>query len=347
MIRLLSGLVLLFTLQVSLSGQPSSESPVDHMSELNNLEENLQKKYLSYMSEVAHGKRARKMEKRRTDLINSINEAIREGGKLRPYKNDASLREAFKQYWIVLLTIFKEDYHKIVDMEEVAERSYDAMEQYLLVQEQASKKLHEAHAKVSPAYEAFAATHNVRLVEGQSTKLSKRLNQAGEVNSYMNKVFLLFFKSNVQEQLMLEALKNNDVNGVEQSKNSLLKFSIEGLARLDTLKTYKGDGSLITACRKVLEFQKDEAESKASYMTDFLMKKEEFEKIRKSFEAKSANSRTQEDVNTFNKSIDEYNKAVNAFNKTSGELNESREKVLNNWDTTRKRFMDMHVPYKL
>jgi hypothetical protein len=317
------------------------------MNALNELEENLQKKYLSYMSEVAHGKRARKMEKRRTELLNSINEAIKEAGKMRGYKGDVSLRDTFKEYWVVLLTIFKEDYHKIVDMEEVAERSYDAMEQYLLIQEQASKKLHEAHAKVSPAYESFAAKHNVKLVEGQSSKLSKRLNQAGEVNSYMNKVFLIFFKSNVQEQSMLEALKNNDVNGVEQSKNSLLKFASEGLARLDTLESFKGDGSLITACRKVLEFHKGEAEGKATQMTDFLVKKGEFEKLRKVFESKPANGRTQEDIDSFNKSIDAYNKAVNTFNKTSTELNSAREKVMNNWEVTRKRFMDQHVPYKL
>jgi hypothetical protein len=317
------------------------------MNALNQLEENLQKKYLSYMSEVAHGKRARKMEKRRTELLNSINEAIQEGGKLRPYKGDATLREAFKEYWIVLLTIFKEDYHKIVDMEEVAERSYDAMEQYLLIQEKASEKLHEAHAKVSPTYEAFAARHNVRLTEGQSTKLSQRLNQAGNVNSYMNKVFLIFFKSYVQEESMLEAMKNNDVNGIEQSKNSLAKFSTEGLERLDTLKTFHGDGSLIVACRKVLEFHKNEAKNKASYMSDFLLKKEEFEKIKKAFDSKSASRRTQDDIDAFNKAIAEYNNAVKDFNKTSNELNATREKVVNNWDNMRKRFMDVHVPYKL
>jgi hypothetical protein len=342
--RLFVGTVLMLTIHVGLVAQ-MSESPVDHMNALNQLEENLQKKYLSYMSEVAHGKKARKMEKRRTDLLASINLAIQEGGKMRPYKGDAALREAFKEYWTVLLTIFKEDYHKIVDMEEIAERSYDAMEEYLLIQEKASEN--EAHSKVGPAYEAFAARHNVRLTEGQSTKLSQRLNQAGQVNSYMNKLFLLFFKSNVQEELMLEALKNNDVNGVEQSKNSLSRFSTEGLARLDTMKPFKGDGSLIAACRKVMEFQKEEAESKASYMTDFLMKKEEFEKIRKAFEAKPANRRTQDDINAFNQSIDEYNKAVNTFNKTSEELNTIRGKVIGNWDTTRKKFMDVHVPYKL
>src|SRR5688572_18794447 len=94
-----------------------AESPVDHMSQLSDKEELLRKKYLSYMSEVAHGERARKMEKRRGELVTSIQEVIRDAGKLRPYKGDASLRNAFIEYWNILLHIFKEDYHKIVDME--------------------------------------------------------------------------------------------------------------------------------------------------------------------------------------------------------------------------------------
>ena len=299
------------------------------------------------MSEVAHGNRARKMEKRRMDLLNSVNEAINEGGKLRPYKGDVALRNAYKEYWVVMLSIFKEDYHKIVDMEEVAEQSYDAMEAYLLVQEKARQKLNDAYEKVPKAYEAFALKHHVQLTEGQTTKLSQRLDQAGKVNSYMNTVFLLFFKSSVQEGLILKAMEANDVNGVEQGKNSLAKFSVEGLARLDTLKPFKGDGSLLTACRKVLEFQKGEAESQVSFMTDFLMKKEEFEKLKKSFDTKPANKRAQADVDAYNKAINEYNKAVNSYNKTSNDLNTSRNKVVSQWETTQKRFMDLHVPYKL
>ena len=343
---LVLGMLVILMLHPGLFAQ-MPESPVDHMNALNDLEENLQKKYLSYMSEVAHGRKARKMEKRRTELLNSISQAISEGGRLRLYKNDPSLRNAFKQYWSVLLTIFKEDYHKIVDMEEVAERSYDAMEQYLLIQEKANEKLHEAHASVRSAYEAFAARHNVRLTEGQSTKLSERLIKAGEVNSYMNKIFLLFFKSNVQEDLMLEAVRNNDVNSVEQSKNSLGRFSTEGLERLDTMKPYNEDASLIVACRDVLKFQKAEALGTASYMTDFLLKKEEFEKLKKAFESKPSNRRTQDDVNAFNKAVDDFNKAVSSFNSTSVDLDKNRTKILNHWEATRKKFMDTHIPHKL
>jgi hypothetical protein len=286
------------------------------------------------------------MEKRRTELLNSVSQAIYEGGKARPYKGDVALREAYKTYWGVLLSVFKEDYHKIVDMEEVAEQSYDGMEAYLLTQEKAKEKLNDAYSKVPKAYEAFALKHGVRLSEGQSTKLSQRLDQAGKVNSYMNKVYLLFFKSNVQEGLMFKALQINDVNGVEQSKNSLSKFSGEGLARLDTMQPFKGDGSLKTACRKVLEFQKQEADN-AFFITDFQLKKEAFEKTKKSFDTKLVKNRTQADIDAYNNAIADYNKAVKDYNKTSEDLNAGREKVLNNWDITRKRFMDLHVPYKL
>jgi len=338
-------LLLLFAHPVHNNAQ-APDGPVDHMNYFNALEENLSKKYLSYMSEVAHGNRARKMEKRRTELLNSVTQAIHEGGKARPYKGDISLREAYKTYWGVLLSVFKEDYHKIVDMEEVAEQSYDGMEAYLLTQEKAKEKLNEAYSKVPMAYEAFALKHGVRLAEGQSTKLSQRLDQAGMVNSYMNTVYLLFFKSYVQEGLMFKAMQANDVNGLEQSKSSLSKFSAEGLLRLDTLRPFKGDGSLKTACRKVLEFQKTEADN-AFFLTDYHLKKEAFEKTKKSFDTKLVKNRTQDDIDAYNKAVNDYNMAVKDYNKTSEDLNVAREKVLNNWDITRKRFMDLHVPYKL
>jgi ribosomal 50S subunit-associated protein YjgA (DUF615 family) len=340
--------VFLLFLCWQLSAQPAThDSPVDHMDFFNEMSENLSKKYLSYMSEVAHGNRARKMEKRRMELINSIAEAIREGEKIRPYKGDGSLKAAYKEFWTILLSIFKEDYGKIVDLEEVAEQSYDAMEAMLLAEERAGEKLKQASDRISIAFDAFAVKHNVRLTEGQTSKLSKRLEQVGRVNGYMKKINLIFFKSNMQEQAMIKAMAKNDLNGVEQSKNSLQKFSTEGLERLDTLKPFDGDGSLIAACRKVLTFQKDEAENKASYMTEFLISKEDFDKIRKSFEAKPANKRVQADVDAYNKAIDNYNKAVNAYNNTTNELNAAREKLLNDWEAARKKFMAAHVPHKL
>ena len=113
-----------------------------------------------------------------------------------------------------------------------------------------------AASNLSPTFKAFALNNNIRLIEGEASKLSKRLGQAGKVSHYMNEVFLIRFKSSVQESLMVDAWNKKDLNGMEQRKNSLLKFAEEGLGKLDTMRTFQGDGSLTNACRKVLEFQR-------------------------------------------------------------------------------------------
>lgn len=339
--------VFAFAMLISTAAFPqgSSEGPVQHMQFMSSQDELLSKKYMSYMSEVAHGGRARKMEKRREDLVNSIRETMRECARVKPYKGDASLRDAYRDYYFVLLSIFNEDYHKIVDMEEIAERSYDAMEAYLLTQEKADEKLDQANDKLKLAYNAFAARNNIQLVEGTQSKLNKKLTTVSKVNAYMHQIFLIFFKSNVQEMLMIESLEKKDLNALEQYKNSLIKYSSEGLSRLDTVKAYNGDGSLITACRKVLEFQKAEAEGKVGTYTDFLLKENEIIKLKKSFDAKPASGRTKQDVDEYNASIDSFNKAIAQYNKVNTELNNSRNKVLSNWDNTRRRFLDQHVPH--
>jgi hypothetical protein len=324
----------------------SQDNPVEHMKQLSAKEEVLSKNYLSYMSEIAHGSKARKMEKRRMELINSIKQALNETSRLRPYKGDVSLRDAYRSYWGVLLSVLTEDYAKILDMEEIAERSYDAMEAYLLTQEQADEKLSQAYDKVPDAFDAFAEKHNVKLIEGGQSKLSKRLSQLGSANSYVNQIFLVFFKSTVQENLMFEALNAKDINGLEQTKNSMVKYAVEGLGALDSLRPYKNDGSLITACRKVLEFQQAEA-GRMSVFSDFLIRKEEFEKTKKSFDSKPPAKRTQADVDAYNKAVDDQNKAAAEYNKVNTELNNTRNKVMGNWESTKKRFMDAHFPRKV
>jgi hypothetical protein len=341
----------IFFLLLSLAVFPSvaicqSESPVEYMTQFTSREEALSKNYLSYMSEIAHGSKARKMEKRRTELINTIKQALNESGRIRPYKGDVTLRDAYRAYWSVLLSVLTEDYAKIIDMEEIAERSYDAMEAYLLTQEKADEKIGDAFDKVVDVYNAFAANNNVTLKEGQSTKLTKRLSQLGRANSYVNQIFLIFFKSTVQENLAFEALNANNINGLEQTKNSMFKYASEGLAQLDTLKSFNNDGSLVAACRKVLEFQKNESQALTTF-SDFLIKKEEFDKAKKSFDAKPTSKRTQADVDAFNKAVDEQNKAINAYNKLNNEMNVGREKVMSNWESTKKRFMDSHYPRKV
>ena len=40
------------------------------------------------------------------------------------------------------------------------------------------------------------------------------------------------------------------------------------------------------------------------------------------------------------------NKGIAEYNKVNDELNKGSDKVMQNWEVTRKRFLDQHIPHK-
>jgi hypothetical protein len=269
---------------------------------------------------------------------------LNDATKLKPFNGDASLRDAFRNYWDILLKVFNEDYHKIVDMEEIAEQSYDNMEAYLLAQEKAGEVLDQASGNIAPVYSKFAENNNVRLVDGGDSKMQQKLRQVGLVNSYNHQMFLIFFKSYKQEAYVWEAFNKRDVNGVEQNNNALIRVAEEGIAKLDTMKAFHGDQSVRNSCKKVLDFYRDEAKKQIPLLSDFIIKNDDFAKIKKAYDGKSASSRTQSDADVYNKAVNDINDAIDQSNKIATDANNNRKKVLDNWENSRRQFMDRHVP---
>lgn len=296
---------------------------------------------MGYISAVAHGKSARKIDKQRTELINAILQARATAKNMEAFEGDTMLKSAAYAYFNLAYIIFKEDYAKIMDMEEISEQSYDNMEAYLTAQDIANKKLDEANEKVQVEFKAFAARHNVTLIEEES-KMSKMTEQVNKTNAYYHNVFLVFFKSFHSELYMIQALDKKDVNGVEQNKNALLKSSVEDLSKLSKAGSFEGDESIAAACRALLQFYQAEAKNKIQILTDYFIQQENFDKIKKATEAKS--NRTQEDVDAYNKAVNDMNKSVGTYNKTNKELNETRNKLLNDWNNAVEAFFSKHTP---
>src|SRR6478736_2214817 len=106
--------------------------------------EEISKDMMSYTSAAAHGKSARKVEKRRSELIQTVKAAEVNMRKLKPYKGDRSFRDSVTSYFHITGLVLNEDYGKIVNMAEIAEQSYDLMEAYLLAKQMVDKKMDEA-----------------------------------------------------------------------------------------------------------------------------------------------------------------------------------------------------------
>jgi hypothetical protein len=298
-----------------------------------------------YTASVAHGKNAKKIESRRKDLINTLTKAIDKIGSMEAFQGDNILRDSLVSFLNLCYNVLIQDYAKIVDLEEIAEQSYDEMEAYMMAQEKANNKLDAANDMVTEIYKRFADDHKIHLLE-KKDKITVNLLNAGNVFKYYNNIYLIFFKNFKQEGYVLDALEKNDLNSVEQNRSKLIQTSSEDLKKLDTTKSYKGDPSLKSACTQLLKFYNNEASKKILVLTDFELKKENFEKIKTAVENKDETSRTKSDIDEYNKAATSLKKAIDDNNRTNKELNNLRSKYLSDWNYSVNAFMDKYIAKK-
>jgi hypothetical protein len=303
----------------------------------------ISKDMMAYISAANHGKSARKIEKKRTDLVLQMKESEKLVRKMKPYKGDNKLRDSVAAFLRISIHVMNEDYGKVVDLEEIAEQSYDAMEAYLMTKEKAGDKIGIAQEAVSREYDRFAAANSIRLIDTES-KLEKKLQAAGEVNSYHNKIYLLFFKSYKNEAFMLDAMNKGAVGAIEQTRNALATSATDDLAKIGSTQGFKGDLSLKNATQQMILFYKTEATTKVPDQIEYFMAKEKFDKIQKAMDSKNPSDRTQEEIDLFNQAVKDFNAKVKESNDVNNEMNKKRSALLKAWNETSEAFLHKHTP---
>ncbi len=317
------------------------DDPVEYLGFIGKQHHTIAKRFLAYNSASSHGKKAKKVDGLKNKLLNEIQESRMNISSMPSFKSDKSYRDSAVAFMKLYYNALNEDYSKIVNMEEIAEQSYDLMEAYLLAKEMVDKKMDDASASLSEAEKKFAAVHKINLVSGKD-EIGDMIKQVNETGSYYHPIYLVFFKSFKQETYLVDAIEKKNINGIEQNKNALLQNAQEGIAKLGNLPAFKGDNSLVTNCRRLLEFYIKEANEKVPVITDYLLKQAAFEKMKKEFEKKTEPSKAE--VDTFNKTVKELNNGVKTFNDISNNLYQARSQLLDNWNNAVDGYFDNHMP---
>lgn len=295
-----------------------------------------------YTSAVANGKSARKVENRRKELVTTINEALRNISRMPAFQGDKAYRDTVLSYLRISNVVLNNDFGKIIDLEDVAEQSYDAMEAYLLAKDRANDKLEEAGDRLRNQQKIFAEKNRVNLTNDKS-KTGKKLESAGKVFKYYNVIYLIFFKAYKQEAYLLEAHSKNNVNAVQQNLNAMKSIVQEGLQKLDTIQAFNNDLSIKQSCYAYLMVIKAEAEGKFDPLVNYSLKKDNFEKAKKKFDAIAPSNRTQEDVDAFNAEVNSFNASTKEVNAASKELYNIRSSALDTWNKSVNDFLKKHV----
>jgi hypothetical protein len=329
-------------IMTSLNQTFAQGSPVEHMNKIQAILEKSKDEMHSYLKAITKGRSAKKIDTKRQNLLNQIVAEINELKVIGSYNGDASLKAASLVYLQLQKTILKDDYGKIMDLEELAEKSYDDMEMYLLMQEKANEKLHEGSDSFDVAYKAFAATYEVTLLEGELDKKSKRIKKMSETLHYYHEAFLIQLKCFHQERYILEAMAKGDMNAIQQNISAQTALVDESMVKLDAMKPYEGDHSLIGATRKLLNFFKREAEGDFTQMLDFYVKKDNFETVKKNFDAKSKSERDKEAVDEYNNAINDFNAAVKTYNELNNKANKERASQNDAWNDAANDFNQEH-----
>ncbi|WP_121665360.1 LIC11966 family surface protein [Mesonia aquimarina] len=295
-----------------------------------------------YNKAMAHDKSDRNVERKRKNLIKSVEKSIEKIEDAGTFEGEEYKKEVLHNL-ILYKNLLRQDYEKIIDMKAVAEKSYDMMEAYINTQEMTSQKMTEAQQLYEQNFKAYAKKHNINIVDNE-TDLGRKMKISGEVFDYYNEVYLIFFKVNFNESYLMDAIEQNNVSAIQQSANALKQSAENGLLELEKIEAYKKDRSLIKSTRKAFEFYIDEVENKIPEITSFLILNEDFAKIKKAIDDTPQRKRTKEQVDAYNKKVKEVNAAVNNYNKLNNDLYEDRQVVINHVNQANEEFLARHIP---
>lgn len=328
---------------IALLALAQDQTPVAYLNGFTKSIDAVSKKSMQYTSATSHGASVRRSAKKRQELLAQIDKANTEMIEMGSYKGDKSLQQSSRDYLKLLVSNLNEDYAKMVNLEEIAEQSYDNMEAYILLKEKVSERMTESSKKMSDNEAEFCKKYNINLITAENDE-SLKVKEMNNVIDYYNVMYLIFFKCNSQETGMMEAVNKKNVTAIEQLKAAMVKYADEGLGKLDTMKAYKGDASLKNACQKALQFYKKEGEKMSAY-TDFYMKETAFEGVKKGFESNPSFKSNKVEIDKYNKAVKEMNDGSNSYNKTNNELNGQRTDMYNTWNEAGRVFMDKNMPY--
>ena len=320
------------------------KSPSEYLTFIGKEQENISNSMWKYTVAVAHSKSARRIESTRKNLIKSIQLSSKKiGGLAAGYKGDIEYRNQMLDYMSISEKNINEEYNKIIDMQDFAEQSYDYMEAFIMARDLVNKKIEAENEKVNLAQKLFAQKYNITLTQ-TSNLLGEKMKLSGEVFKYHTELYLIFFKVNITDLLLSNAIAKKDIGAIQQQSSALTAYANEGLEKIRLIQKFKNDGSIVETTKKVLDYYKKQAADFVPNIVSFYMFTDKFENIKKSLESKSQANRTKEEIEKYNSMVKQANKEIDNFNNLNTKNFAEKQSIVNNWQSSSEQFISRHVP---
>jgi hypothetical protein len=297
----------------------------------------------NYVKSVTKLQKAKTVEKKRQELLLAIQKSVETLSKEPPFKNNSTLRVELKRYLDLIAIVLREDFGKILNMEEIESRSFDQEEAHQLAIDLAREKLNDYFTIVTKAEEDFFKTYKVPVSKTiKKDEMTLQIEKANKAIEYYNTVFRIFYKVNKEDAYTRKANEAKDVAALEQHVATLESFADEGLLKLDQIKAFEGDDDLRATAKMMLNFYKEEARTTYPVNVNFYLVLDNMQKATKKLNAIKKSERTQHDVDEYNQTVSMYNKAVKELNKKNKQSYKDLTKLIKLWNNKKEAFFDKH-----
>lgn len=294
-----------------------------------------------YTKAITRSRRVRSIEKSRQELLKIIakNQAHVQTSPL--FRNDSTLRTELVRYLDLIYIIMKNDFDKILDMEDIEAQTFDQDEAHQIALDMAFEKLDTCRMVLVQADSVFYKTYNIN-VDTTKDKIALKMARAKNAIDYYNPIYRTFYKSNKQYSYANQALGKKDLAALQQHTATLQKFVDERIENLKQFKGYENDEDLIRIVQKFLDFYKKESFDVLPANIDFYLKVEAFQNSTRKLEAIKPDKRTRKDIDEYNNDVKAYNEAVKKINQMNNSSFKNHDNLLKEWDKTVDKFFDLH-----
>ncbi len=269
-------------------------------------------------------------------LITAMDRAIQRIKAIPPFSRDHSLRDSVLAYLNLNRKMIREDYTQLVDLQNLENKSYEELDDFLYAQENAYERLGELSVNLRKEEEKFAKKHGIRLVK-RDDKFARRLLEMNQLFSYYNKVYSQFYKAYSQELVVFKAVEEQEPEGIRRELERLREVSENGLEEIRKIGGYKGNRGLYEASLNSLNFYKREVDELQPVL-DYYQQLEKMEKMRK--ERREGKGDTEE----YNQVVREINNTGENLNNINEALNRERVILLDEWNTISGSFLSEQLP---
>ena len=320
------------------------KTPVDYLNYIGKETDLISNSTWIYTKTVAHSKNADEIEQTRRNLVQNIQNSSEKIKALKTgFKGDLDYRNQLLSYFLISERYINDDYGEIINLQEIADQSYDFMETYITTRDLINQKLNDEIEKLTLNQKNFGKKYNIQMAEDKSD-LGKKMRISNEVFAYHTQMYLIFFKVNITDSNLSKAIQRNDLGNIQQLASSLELYADEGLGKIKDIKPYNKDASLLIATKKALEFYKKEAVVLTPKIINYLLLNQKIENIKGSLDNKAQKDRSFQEINDFNNLVNRTNKEIDEFNKLNSKFYQEKTAVNSTWEQTGSDFISKHVP---